>query len=847
MRSFVVTRLAPWAVPAVMLVLACNSSTPTYVPPASDAGTDAGAEASVPPLVDAGADVVVPSGPPTAVLSATDVTFGNIDCGSAAPADQTFTIQNTGGGRLTWSVQIDNASYFDISSAKSGTLAANETATVTVKASSMPASANAGDLRQATLAVTTSDPLNPFKYVPIKATAQGATLTVTPANVTFGDVPIQTNAPEIALNIKNTGNAPALIAFAQPANTDFTVAVGGSTVTPQATVAPGATSTGVTARFHPSTINLASTSSAITVTGAVCGQSATTIAMNGRGAGGVVGVSPGALDYGLVNCGTTTGAQVITVFNTGSASYTYTASLTAGAASPFTISPATSTVLAGSQSSIIVTPKAIPQTSPTTANGFGDTLNITTSSAGDTPHAVALTQTASGAILALSATPLAFGTQTAFVPSAPQSFDVINTGNAAANVTVVSSNPDFAGPAGAASVPAGGALARGVTVAPSQLKAVTGTLSVTSSTTLCAPLPGGLAATAAGIAKAVQISAATPNTRNRNAQLATRSSCALIQGGRVVCWDNGGEPAILSNLTDAVSVANSGEFGCAAKADGTVACWGLMGSSNNNSGFNKSYGATPVQVPVLTTAIAVGAAHKHACALTTAGTVYCWGVNAHGQLGNGAPGGHASDTVSPVQVSGITTATQISVMTMGGCALLADGSTQCWGGNGGRWLNFGNTPQNVNAGAAVTKVAAGGTNVRSGFICARQSDSTVNCWGDGSHAKLGNDSCTNRGQCGTGAPGASVSNVTTATDVSVGAYGGCVLLADGTVQCWGRNSQGEVGTGTDGEHGLPTTVPGVTNATAISAGATGTCAIIAGGSVQCWGFGGAPAAKVTGF
>ncbi len=844
MRSSVITRLAPWAVPAVMLVLACNSSTPAFVPPA-DAGFDAGPEASAPPPADAGADVVVPAGPPSAVLSATEVTFGNIDCGAAAPADQTFTIQNKGGGQLTWSVQIDNATYFDISSAKSGTLAANETATVIVKASSMPASANAGDLRQATLAVTTSDPLNPFKYVPIKATAQGATLTVTPANVAFGDVPIQTNAPEIALNIKNTGNAPALIAFAQPANTDFTVAVGGSTATPKATVAPGATATGVAARFHPSTINLASTSSAITVTGAVCGQSATTIAMNGRGAGGVVGVSPGALDYGLVNCGTTTGAQVITVFNTGSASYTYTASLAAGAASPYTISPATNTVLPGSQSSIIVTPKAIPQTSATTANGFGDTLNITTNATGDTPHAVALTQTASGAILALSATPLAFGTQTAFVPSAPQSFDVVNTGNVAANVTVVSSNPDFAGPAGATSVAAGGTLPRAVTVAPSQLKAVSGTLSVTSSTTLCAPLPAGLAASAAGIAKAVQLSVSASSSRNRNAA-SSRSSCALIQGGRVVCWDNGAEPVVVPSLTGAIAVATSGEFGCAAKTDGTVACWGTMGNQNNGRGFTKVYGATPVQVPVLTNAVSVGAAYKHACALTAAGTVYCWGLNAHGQLGNGAPSSHASDSTTPVQVSGITTATQLSVIPSGGCALLADGTAQCWGGNGGR-LSFGNTPQTVNVGTATKLSANGGGGPRSGFVCARQSDSTVKCFGDGSHAKLGTNSCVNGRGCTAGQPGVAVTNVTTATDVAAGGFGACVLLADATVQCWGRNTQGEVAGATDGEHGLATTVPGVTNATAIAAGVAGACALIAGGSVQCWGFGGSPPTTVIGF
>jgi hypothetical protein len=844
MRRSVVTRLAPWAVPAALLVFACGTSTPAYVPPAIDAG----AEASVPtPPVDAGADVVVPAGPPSASLSATEVTFGNIDCGAAAPADQTFTIQNKGGGQLTWSVQIDNASYFDISSAKSGTLAANETATVTVKAASMPASASAGDLRQATLAVTTSDPLNPFKYVPVKATAQGATLIVTPANVAFGDVPIQTNAPEVALNIKNTGNAPALIDFAQPANTDFTVAVGGSTAMPKTTVAPGATSTGVAARFHPSNINLASTSSPLTVTGAVCGVSATSIAMNGRGAGGVVGVSPGALDYGLVNCGTTSGAQVITVFNTGTASYTYTASLAGGASSPYTISPATSTVLPGSQSSIIVTPKAIPQTSATTANGFGDTLNITTTAAGDTPHVVALAQTASGAILAFSGAPLAFGTQTAFVASAPQSFGVVNTGNVAANVTVVSSNPDFAAPGGAASIAAGGTLSRAVTFTPSALKPAAGSVSLTTATPLCGPLPASLAETGAGIAKAVQISVAAAASRRGNVTTGQRSSCAVIQGGRVACWDDGSDPTIIPAFTDAVSVTSGGEFGCATKTDGTVWCWGTIGTQNNGRGFTKSYGNAPVQIPVITNAVALGAAHKHACALTSAGTIYCWGVNARGQLGNGAATAHSSDSSTPVQVSGITTATQLSVMTLGGCALLADGSAKCWGGTGGR-LAFGTTPQTVNIGGAATKLSTGGASgPRSGFVCARHTDSTVTCFGDGSHAKLGTNSCVNTRGCTTGQPGAAVTNVTTASDVAAGGFGACVVLADATVQCWGRNSQGEVGTGSDGEHGLATTVPGVANATAISVGAQGACAMTAGGSVQCWGFGGAAPTTVKGF
>ena len=853
-------RLATWAAPAMFVLgssLACNSHGDTA--PALDAGLDSSVPTPVPTAAPSAAPVVaadagppvVPAGPPAALLSATEITFGNVDCGAAAPADQTFTIQNKGGGQLTWSVQIDNTSYFALGATRSGTLAANATATVTVKALAMPASANAGELRQATVALTTNDAIAPLAYVPIKATAHGATLALTPASASFGDVPIGTDAPEIALAFKNSGNAPAALAFTQPASTDFTVAVGGSNEMPMITVEPGATSTGVAAKFRPTSINAASTSSAMTVTGAVCGVSATTIPMSGRGAGGVVAVSPGALDYGLVNCGSTGGAQVVTVFNTGTASYTYTASLAGGAGSAYTVSPPSSTVLAGAQSTIIVTPKSIPQTSATTPNLFGDTLNITTTAAGDVPHAVALTQTASGAILSVSTTPLAFGTQTSFIASAPQSFDVLNAGNVAASVTVASSNADFAPPVGPASVAAGGQVSRAVSYTPSTFVAATGAvwLSVPGGTPLCAPLPEALAVGGTGIARAVQVAVGASSSRRGNLTLGSTTSCALVQGGRVVCWDDGALPAVVPGIRDATSIASGGEFGCATKSDGTVACWGTIGSANNgnNNSFKKVYGTTAVQLPVIANAVAVGIGHKHACALTSAGTVYCWGVNAKGQLGNGAPTNHASDSATPVQVSGITTATQLAVTTPGGCALLADGSAQCWGGVGGR-LSYGTTPQAVDVGGTAVKLSGGGgSGPRSGFICATHADATVTCWGDSSHSKLGDNACVNR-RCNTAAaPGVAVASVATATDLSAGGFGGCVVLADKTVQCWGRNSRAEVGTGADGEHGLATTVPGVAGATAVSMGAQGTCALIAGGSVNCWGFGSSVPATVNGF
>jgi hypothetical protein len=101
------------------------------------------------------------------------------------------------------------------------------------------------------------------------------------------------------------------------------------------------------------------------------------------------------------------------------------------------------------------------------------------------------------------------------------------------------------------------------------------------------------------------------------------------------------------------------------------------------------------------------------------------------------------------------------------------------------------------------------------------------------------------GACSGSSPSCSVtlnSNLTVSayfrtTQVSTGAYHTCGLKMDGSVKCWGRNNEGQLGRGTtqNASNDFPTAVTNLTNAVAIAAGGFHTCALLVGGSVQCWG------------
>jgi alpha-tubulin suppressor-like RCC1 family protein len=274
---------------------------------------------------------------------------------------------------------------------------------------------------------------------------------------------------------------------------------------------------------------------------------------------------------------------------------------------------------------------------------------------------------------------------------------------------------------------------------------------------------------------------------------------------------------------------------CALNSDGNAYCWGsnYFGALGNGTTTNDSRSPVAVTMPNGVKFKAIGAGVMHSCALTTTGTVYCWGYNSKGKLGNGT----TTDSNIPVAVTmpaGVATFTAISVGQSHNCALATTGAAYCWGNN--RYAQLGDntdtaryipTAVTMPNGVKFTAIAAGWAHT-----CALTSTGVAYCWGR-----------TDSGESGTGASTGFNMTPTAATMPngvafkSIDAFGShtCALTTTGTVYCWGLNSNGQIGDGSTTNRLVPTavTIPGGLTVTAITAGDL-TCAITSTGT-YCWG------------
>ena len=274
-----------------------------------------------------------------------------------------------------------------------------------------------------------------------------------------------------------------------------------------------------------------------------------------------------------------------------------------------------------------------------------------------------------------------------------------------------------------------------------------------------------------------------------------------------------------------IAVASGSNHSCALLANGTVQCWGFNGRGRlGNNSVTQSL--VPVNVTGISTATAISTKQGHTCALLEDRTVKCWGVNEYGQLGNNS----TTDSIIPVTVIGLTDATSIAVGDSHSCAVRSNGSAQCWGSNGSRQLG-----NNSSANSLVPVTVGGISNVIAispGDIhtCALLSNGSVRCWGANSLGRLGNNTTTSSPTPVT------VSGITTATAISAGKEHTCAVLANGSIWCWGGNGFGQVGDSSSVTRISPVQVTGISNATSVSANDDHTCAVLANGSARCWGY-----------
>ena len=190
----------------------------------------------------------------------------------------------------------------------------------------------------------------------------------------------------------------------------------------------------------------------------------------------------------------------------------------------------------------------------------------------------------------------------------------------------------------------------------------------------------------------------------------------------------------------------------------------------------------------------------HTCAVLSDGTAKCWGNDWFGELGDPAWGGYSS---TPVQVSDITNASSISAGDGHTCALLSDGTVKCWGAivlTGGG-IGSGATPVQVSGITNAISISAGGFH-----SCALLSDGTVKCWGYNGEGRLGS------GMANADRPTpipVLVSLITNARSISAGMYHTCAVLSDGTVECWGGNTNGQLGDDATANTSIPVRVVGL--------------------------------------
>lgn len=226
------------------------------------------------------------------------------------------------------------------------------------------------------------------------------------------------------------------------------------------------------------------------------------------------------------------------------------------------------------------------------------------------------------------------------------------------------------------------------------------------------------------------------------------------------------------------------------------------------------------------------------CAIKLDGSLHCWGNNEFNALGRS--GGAAGNASVPTAVSFSGTWKSIKGGYNMMCAIRSDDRLFCWGDDAYRQLGDGAT---LSTGYTAREVSGGGTwkmiDVDPWYnrhACGIKSDDTLWCWGNGALGRLGDGGTANQG-----VPTAvSTTGITTWKHVTTGYDSTCGIKTDDTVWCWGANNQGQLANGTFSPSVLlPAQINTTNGATwkSISAGDGATCGIRTDDSLWCWGYG----------
>jgi len=272
-----------------------------------------------------------------------------------------------------------------------------------------------------------------------------------------------------------------------------------------------------------------------------------------------------------------------------------------------------------------------------------------------------------------------------------------------------------------------------------------------------------------------------------------------------------------------VQISSGDNHSLLLKADGTVWSWGNNAYGQLGDGTTTAR-TTPMQVSGLSGVVSVGAGSTHSLAVKSDGTVWSWGDNGSGRLGDGT----TTTRTAPVQVSGLSGVVSVGAGGSHSLAVKSDGTVWAWGDNAYGQLGDGTTttrttPVQVSGLSGVVSVGAG-----SSHSLAVKADGTVWAWGNNS-GRLGDGTTTNR------AAPVQVSGLSGVVSVGAGGSHSLAVKSDGTVWAWGNNGSGRLGDGTTTTRTTPVQVSGLSGVVSVGAGSTHSLAVKSDGTVCSWG------------
>ena len=276
----------------------------------------------------------------------------------------------------------------------------------------------------------------------------------------------------------------------------------------------------------------------------------------------------------------------------------------------------------------------------------------------------------------------------------------------------------------------------------------------------------------------------------------------------------------------AVSIAVGTFHSLALTADGVVWAWGYGddGQLGNGLGPGKYLSAVRVTgVTGLPAVRAVVAGERHSLALATDGTVWAWGANNFGQLGNGTN----TNRSTPLRIATLSSIVAISTHNFHNLALDTSGRVWAWGNGGALGDKIGNDRTTPFVVPGLPQIAA----IAAGYLIsmAVATDGSVWVWGSNEAGQFGDSRYASQ------ASPTQVANLAGYTGFAVGTRHVIARDGSGAVRAWGQNDQGQLGVGDTSDRAAPTLVTGLQQLLQISAGQTHSVAAATDGSVWAWG------------